>query len=514
MARRGLKMMVVALALGAQPAQAGPIIDWFKSWCPTSKPPCGPAGCGTATCGPAGCYIPSAGQYYPGVPNAPAVVPGAVIPGTAPPGFIQPGTTIPGTVPPGAAFPPRTTNYPPTVSRAVYYPATTPTATVAYPVASAGVVAPAAPAAQVAYYAPAGSVAVACPTCPRPVAAGPTTVNYAPYTTYRNAWARVPVTLYRPVTAIDPVTGRPVTVVQPCVVNTWQVQRVPVGGQPFLSRYQPLPVSGAAPAAVVVSPGAVPSATVCPQGICTPGATTTVWPSNVAPGTTMPTTVMPSAPPPGYPQGSTTLPGTSLGPTAPPPTSQPPSFLGQPARVPPGGAPADQRPVLGPGEGGTLNYPPETDPYRSPPPYVPPAPNENSNTSGGGMLRLPSPPPEGRAAGVPGTSTFSNSSSESRLGAPVPTIERKPAQRPTLKVTPLPDLEPAPAAAPRSTPEPATPRLIVPRERTAALRGTHPTHHVVPAAGEQPINGARSVAKPVVWDESGWRSSATRASGY
>lgn len=512
-------MMVVALALGSEPAQAGPIIDWFKSWCPSSKPPCGPTGCATASCVPAGCYVPAAGQYYPGAPAAPAapvVVPGAVIPGTAPPGFIQPGSTIPGTVTPGPAFPPRSVNYAPAVSRAVYYPATAPVATVAYP-APAMPAAPAMPTgAQVAYYAPAGTAAVACPTCPRPVAAsGPTIVNYAPYTAYRNAWARVPVTVYRPVTAIDPATGRPVTVVQPCVVNTWQVQRVPVGGQSFVSRYQPLPVSGAAPPAVVVSPNAVPGAAVCPQGICTPGAATTVWPSTVAPATTVPSGVMPGAPPAVYPSSPSTLPGTSLGPPAAPPATQPPSFLGQPARVAPGGGtPADQRPVLGPNEGGTLNYPPETDPYRSPPPYVPPATGESSRTSGSGMLRLPAPPVDGRAAAASRPPTFSNSASNSRLGAPTPAPELKPVPRPTLKVTPLPDLESAPAMAPRSAPDSSVPRLIVPRERTAALRGTQPTHHVVPAGGEQPASGSRVVGKPVVWDESGWRSTATRASGY
>lgn len=51
--------------------------------------------------------------------------------------------------------------------------------------------------------------------------------NYAPQTCYRTAWARVPVTTYRPAIAVDPCTGCQTTVMRPCTSTVWQVQRVP-----------------------------------------------------------------------------------------------------------------------------------------------------------------------------------------------------------------------------------------------------------------------------------------------
>ncbi|MFO0870409.1 MAG: hypothetical protein U0935_15895 [Pirellulales bacterium] len=460
-------------------AQAGPIIDWFKSLCPDSKPPCTTPGCGPAPCG----AVPQANPYYPGAPMAPAgVVPGPVMPGTT-----IPGTTVPGTVTPGPALPPRTTNYAP----AVYYPGTAANVPMGYPNA------------QVAYYAPAAGT-VACPTCPQPVRTNqPTVVNYAPYTAYRNAWVQVPVTVYRPVSAIDPATGRPITVVQPCAATTWQVQRVPVG-RPFAAFYQPLPVSGYAPAAAprtvmpagampgAAVPGvAVPGAATCPGGVCTPGAAVGAWPGAV-PG------AVPSAPVPGttvpnsgaWPGGtySAAPPPPSLGPAPSTVPANPPSFLGQPARVLPGtngsgAVPADQRPMLGPGEGaGSSNYPPATDPYASPPPYIPPT---TPSSSRGAAV---TPPPAAGGGVAP-----ASPSSAPRALAPVPRATAP------LQVTPLPDPE-----APTDERAPSTaPRLIVPRERTAAGRGTQPRQWLAPGdAAEASRSGARATG----WDDSGWRT--------
>jgi len=44
-------------------------------------------------------------------------------------------------------------------------------------------------------------------------------------TPYRTSWQQVPVTSYRPVASVDPVTGCPVTVMRPCSTYTWQPQR-------------------------------------------------------------------------------------------------------------------------------------------------------------------------------------------------------------------------------------------------------------------------------------------------
>ncbi|MEM9944239.1 MAG: hypothetical protein AAF939_21975 [Planctomycetota bacterium] len=54
-----------------------------------------------------------------------------------------------------------------------------------------------------------------------------TVVNYVPYTAYRTAYKRVPVTQYRPVTNTDPCTGCTVTCMRPCTTYTYQCQRVP-----------------------------------------------------------------------------------------------------------------------------------------------------------------------------------------------------------------------------------------------------------------------------------------------
>jgi len=54
-----------------------------------------------------------------------------------------------------------------------------------------------------------------------------TVVNYVPYTAYRTAYKRVPVTQYRPETNTDPCTGCTVTCMKPCTTYTYQCQRVP-----------------------------------------------------------------------------------------------------------------------------------------------------------------------------------------------------------------------------------------------------------------------------------------------
>lgn len=475
--RRSGALLSVATALWwghAAPAQAGPIIDWFKSLCPQSAPPAN-----MSTCNKGAANSPTPGTYYPGTTIPPAVVPGAVIPGTVQPGYAQPGyvqpgyaqpgTAFPNTVTPGPAFPPRTANYYPGVAQAVYYPGTV----AASPVMRA-------PNAQVAYYAPVAAGGAPCPTCPRPNPTGanrPTTVNYAPYTSFRNSWVQVPVTVYRPVSAIDPATGQPVTVVQPCLTSTWQVQRVPVGGRPFVSMYQPLPVSGYGSPGMATPTAVAPGA--CPGGACAPAAPAASWGGTVMPGTTLaPSTTIPAAPP------NTASPPSTFGPNT------QPSYLGQPARIAPGTSggtfsPADQRPTLGPSEGaGSSNYPPATDPYPNPPPYLGPSVPANGASNG---------------AATGGALTNPSAASPSSVTRPA---ESKSAPRLPIKVTPVPDPESSPAELPGRS----APRLIVPQERTAASRGTQPTHRIVPAITVENTRPSTAVGKPVTWDDSGWRS--------
>jgi hypothetical protein len=52
-----------------------------------------------------------------------------------------------------------------------------------------------------------------------------TTTNYQPRTSYRPVWQRVPVTYFRPVSQVDPVTGQLVQQMQPCTTYRWQVQQ-------------------------------------------------------------------------------------------------------------------------------------------------------------------------------------------------------------------------------------------------------------------------------------------------
>ena len=64
--------------------------------------------------------------------------------------------------------------------------------------------------------------------CPQTQVARRVVVNYAPQTSYRNRWMRVPVTVYRPTATVDPVTGCQVTCMRPCTTYKWQVQKVAV----------------------------------------------------------------------------------------------------------------------------------------------------------------------------------------------------------------------------------------------------------------------------------------------
>ena len=82
--------------------------------------------------------------------------------------------------------------------------------------------------ARVAYFAP--TACGTCNTC-QPAcqpACQQQVCSYQPQTCFRTVTQQVPVTVYRPVTTVDPCTGCPSTTMQACTTMTTQVQRVPV----------------------------------------------------------------------------------------------------------------------------------------------------------------------------------------------------------------------------------------------------------------------------------------------
>ena len=338
---------------------------------------------------------------------------------------------------------------------------------------------------------------------------------------------------------------------QPCTATAWQVQRVPVAGRSFLSRYQPLPSSGgtALGAPAVVMPSVAPGQpNTCVNGLCQPSQSYSGW--------TMPST-----------------PSIVAAPVAPPPqTIVMPSPSN--ANVPAANVPAaNTRPTLLPGEGAnSVNYPPlspvpsgslvpvpsfsSNGASSAAPPYIPPAPSaspadsfqpgaadpnatqgllqkvpvtedagnggdSNGNPSGSNPSGSNPPSSDAYESGPPLSSpntTFvpsARSGSSLRSAVSPPASSSPPASRPSgrpssdapsapssgreapTRVTPVPD----PDAAPFRVPQQTTPRLIVPRDRVAASSPSvaQPVRRVVP-----------SVTAPRTdrWDDSGWRSAA------
>ena len=210
-------------------------------------------------------------------------------------------------------------------------------------------------------------VAPAAPVVTNPAARG-YTVQYRAQTRYRSTWVRVPVTVYRPTTAVDPLTGAVRTSTNACTTYTWQVRRVPV------VQYKPIRVfpgpppansgvpSVTVPASAIPAPGApvstlaptivAPAPTVVPTTV--PPVTSSGWtpvaPATTVPATTLPSTTLPSSaapplpalPPPPIP--STTVPSTASPSTATPSATTP----GRPFA--PQGDSADIKPRIDPSE--------------------------------------------------------------------------------------------------------------------------------------------------------------------
>lgn len=110
-------------------------------------------------------------------------------------------------------------------------------------------------------------------------------------TSYQTSYYRAPVTFYRPVTSMDPVTGAPVVVQQPCTAFEQQVQRTPYTslqiGQPTV-----LPPSGTYPTQApcpTTSPNCGPSGYSYAPSTASPtagyGSTYTVPPGMSSAGT-------------------------------------------------------------------------------------------------------------------------------------------------------------------------------------------------------------------------------------
>jgi len=262
------------------PVQAKSFWDWLTH--KDDKASSGSCNSPTGKCGtpPAAGAVPGSTQPYMVPIGPPRYVPAA------------PGTQMgaPSLSPSGVSIP---SNEPNTVSRPIWpstsamqnpYPFTNP-ATISTPqtlfyqpstTVPSTVPAPVSPV-------PAGAYPGApCQTCPQKVG-----VNYAPYTAYRNQVIQVPTTVYRPVTGIDPRTGVPVTVLQPCQITTQQVQRVPAPfSRSFARTYQPIPVTNKSAPPIAFAPVAVPAPTAVNMPTYVPLTAPTVgsWPNvQVAP---------------------------------------------------------------------------------------------------------------------------------------------------------------------------------------------------------------------------------------
>jgi hypothetical protein len=346
-------------------------------------------------------------------------------------------------------------------------------------------------AARTAYYAPA-AVGTCQPSCccqaPPPVAACPApcpqqVCSYQPQTCYRTVFQQVPVTVYRPVTTVDPCTGCPQTTMQACTTMTTQAQRVPYTTyRQVCQMVQPQPTCNTCAMPVVSGPQVVqmPPPPMMQQQLAMPVAPATPGCSSCGVGQV----VAPAAPMvPSYPQYQQApqqfqQPTTELAP------QQPSSSLTP--------VPADQAPTLQQGQSyyqgptfpsnnSTTQYPQTQYPQTQYPATTsyPPVTSVPS-TSGNALYPVP-------------TTTLTPSTGTSYQ-------PRVPAAPPAIRPLPDPDRV-----------EPAAPGLLNPQDRTAA-RPLPTVGAIAPISWETSAQVA--AAKPAVavqpaspakkWDASGW----------
>jgi hypothetical protein len=285
---------------------------------------------------------------------------------------------------------------------------------------------------------------------PQTVVPAPARINPIPQTYYRTTYRQIPVTVYRPITGTDVVTGYPLTINRPCTTNEWQVQRVPTGV--FGMGHHPgLHSSMSAPMATTAAPGC---------GGC---------------NTTMPATSPYYTPPAGgmaVPPTTPMTPGTGLPPATTPPTTPmtTPGSSAPPTMTPGSGVePAEQRPSLS---------------------YTP-------STANGTQYRPAAPPANAAqpASSAPTTQTPM---------APIP------PRAGNLQLRPVPDPD-APAQKPAAGDEP--PQLLNPRDRMAAAPSNKdwgyaainwPTNQ---AGNRRPASSnSTATTRNADWDASGWKT--------
>lgn len=310
----------------------------------------------------------------------------------------------------------------------------------------------------------------ACTTCQPVQPACPQQVcSYQPQTCFRTVFQQVPVTVYRPVTTVDPCTGCPSTTMQACTTMTTQAQRVP-----FTSFRQVCQM--VQPAAVEMAPAMQvqqfqpmqmqmmqqPQQFAMPTAPVNPGCAT-------CQGGYAPSAPAPYAAVPSYQQQYQPAPTTQPAPQGPVSSLTPMSADQAPALQQ---SPSYyQGPVQGPtfpSNNSTSQYPTTTQ-YPSTSNY--PAVTTTPSTSGG-------------LYPVPTTTPSTGTSYQPRVPASAPAIR------------PLPDVDRR---------EPAAPALLNPQDRTAA-RELPATGTIAPISWEQVGQRVAPAAAAVKrLDDSGWR---------
>jgi hypothetical protein len=290
---------------------------------------------------------------------------------------------------------------------------------------------------------------------------------------YRTSWKKIPVTSYRPVLSIDPVTGCPVTVMKPCETYTWQAERARCGffdrlfgrcDPPATQVQRCVPTPCSMPTEYVM--GGVTS------GCCGPAM------SSATPTLAAPTPMAAPYYAPGPPSVLTVPPGSTSPAPMLAPQGMPPATGGVPLGPQPPAA-ADTRPTLKPAE-----VTPESPAGREPP------------RAGLPWNSPPANPANPAASNVPDMQPMPS------LGPPIVNPE-------STRLNPVPD----PDATPVTPAEQANPpQLLNPRDQVASSRtqqpwaytvATWPASHRTSTDRTPPVQPRRD---PRAWDESGWQS--------
>ncbi len=345
--------------------------------------------------------------------------------------------------------------------------------------------------------------------------------NYATPSFYRTNYANTPVTYYRPVQVMDPVSGSPTTVLQPCTGYEWQARRTqtyrlfPWFGQnsaPQTTGYCPAGSNcgtgcGSYGGATGAAPYYVPNATTTPAAVPYSPYATPTPPSGIFPSG--PTTI---APPATYTPGSTVTPGTTFNPGVSVPSNTLPGTGVPPASLAPS---LNQPSTLNPTDlnSGPIrrDYQPANDSYTvplSPPPQTPAAPSTTSDPSTGSSTApstgsstststAPSKAPTNSSDPAdknPSLNAPTNNSSETKR--PQATIRRE------LNVTPIPDPERNSADAGLKK-EP--PQLLRKEDRTARTESENKSLQLV-RYQQEIVERQPEQPKMKIFGDDAWRS--------